>query len=178
MKNSQKEWLNDYNDFVGSDGQVPTELSQSVFENVQQLLNPNAWLVFFKLLGIHLVTGFISLSVCHQFGLNPFNTEKSLADWFMSVGGHQFCMVGCGVTFVSVSILAAGYFLTVEEIRALKRNDLLQNLSLGLISLGIFAAFGAEMALGIAGMWLLGSIVGGLLAMATVFRFKGIVSVS
>ena len=177
MSKNQNEWLIDYQEFVSSaEGRVPEELNAGVFARIQRLIKPNAWLVFLKLLGIHLVTGFLSLSVCHQFGLNPFNTEKSLADWFMQVGGHNICMLGCGITFASVSILAAGYFFSTEEIRALKENDILQNLSLGLISLGMFAAFGAQLALGVAGLWLLGSIVGGLLALAAVFKIKGVIA--
>lgn len=175
MSKNQNEWLGDYQEFLNSEGsQIPDKLNGDVFAKINRLIKPSAWVVFLKLLGIHLVTGFFSLSVCHQFGLNPFNTEKSLADWFMRVGGHHICMLGCGVTFVSVGVLAAGYFFTVEETRALKENDLLQNLSLGLISLGIFAAFGTELAIGVAGLWLLGSLIGGLAAMAVVFKFKGV----
>lgn len=175
MNQKNHEWQKDYQEFLNSETQeIPAELKQGTFLKVQSLIKPNAWMVFLKLLGIHAIVGFFSLSVCHQFGLNPFNTEKSLADWFMTVGGHHLCMVGCGITFVSVSILAAGYIFTTEEIRALRRHDLLHNISLGVISLGLFTAFGAELAFGIAAFWLLGSMVGGLLAMATVFKVKGI----
>lgn len=171
MKNN--DWVNDYQEFLNSDdSKIPNELNARVFLKIQQLINPSAWMVFFKLLAIHLVTGFLSLSVCHQFGLNPFNTERSIADWFMKVGGHHFCMLGCGVLFVGVSILAAGYFLTVEEIRALKRTSFLQNLSIGLISLGLFAALGAEFVISIAALWLLGAFIGGSIATKAILRFK------
>lgn len=173
MSERKNEWLTEYQDFINSESEtVPVELNEQVYQKVRSLIKPNAWIVFLKLLGIHAITGFLSLSVCHQFGMNPFNTEKSLAEWFMKVGGHHFCMLGCGITFVSISILAAGYLFTFEEARALKKNDLLQNLSLGLISLGVFAAFGAELALSVAGLWLLGSLLGGLIAMAAVFKIK------
>lgn len=177
MSEKKNDWLNEYQDFLSAEtASVPYDLKENVFLMVQKLIKPNAWVVFFRLLGIHAVTGFLSLSVCHQFGINPFNTERSLAEWFMKVGGHNICMFGCGVTFVSVSFLAAGYLFTAEEVRALKKNDLLQNLSLGLISLGVFAAFGAELALSVAGLWLLGSLIGGLAAMAAVFKIKGVYS--
>jgi hypothetical protein len=61
-------------------------------------------------------------------------------------------MIGCGITFVSVSLFAAGYFLKVEEVMALKRTEFLQSLSLGLISLWIFAVFGVELAVGMGGL--------------------------
>ena len=174
MKNlNENEWLHDYEDFIKSDGaEIPQDLKSKVFSNIQKLINPSAVIVFLKILGIHIGVGFLSLSICHQFGINPFNTEKSLTDWMMSVGGHHFCMFGCGVLFVSVSLLAAGYFLTMEEINALKRTEFLQTLVLGLISLGLFAMFGAELAIGIAGIWLLGGLIGGFVATEAVWRLK------
>ncbi len=175
MNNNNQDWTKDYQNFLEStQSEVPTQLSQSTHLMIQDLINPNAWFVFLKLLGIHSIVGGLSLSICHQFGLNPFNTEKSLADWFMTVGGHNLCMLGCGVLFVSVSFFAAGYFFSIEEVRALRKNDLLHNFSLGLISLGAFAAFGAELALSIAGLWLLGGFIGGLVSMAAVFKLKGV----
>ena len=170
---NNNEWLNDYQDFLNSDKvKVPDEVNANVLVNMQRLISPNALAVFLKLLGIHLVTGFLSLSVCHQFGFNPFNTERSLADWFMKLGGHHFCMFGCGTLFVGVSLLAAGYFFTVEEVRALRRTEFLQYLSLGLISLGLFTAFGVEFILSIAGLWLLGGLTGGFVASAAIWKVK------
>ncbi len=177
MKNlNENEWLQDYEEFIKSDGEdtekIPQDLKNKVYSNIQKLINPNALIVFLKILGIHLGVGFLSLSVCHQFGMNPFNTEKSLADLMMNVGGHHFCMFGCGVLFVSVSLFAAGYFLTIEEVNALKRTEFLQTVSLGIISLGLFTAFGAEIAMGIAVIWFLGGFVGGFAATHVIWRLK------
>lgn len=173
MSKKNNEWLNDYQDFLNSENtQVPKDVSSDLMLKMHSLINPSALVVFLKILAIHLVTGFLSLSVCHQFGMNPFNTNYSLADWFMTVGGHSVCMIGCGVTFVSISLFAAGYFLTVEEVKALKRTEFLQNLTLGLISLGLFAAVGAELAVGMAGLWLLGSLLGGFFATLAIGRIK------
>ncbi len=173
MKNSkEQEWLQDYEEFIGRESFVPEALTANIFSRIGKLINPNPIIVFFKILAIHLGVGFLSLSVCHQFGMNPFNTEYSLGDWFMKVGGYNACMMGCGVSFVSISLFAAGYLLTIEEVNALKRTELLQNLSLGLISLGFFAAFGVELALGMAGLWLFGSFVGGVAATEAIWKLK------
>ena len=175
MKSQNNEWLKDYEDFLKTDVEgVPQEVSAAVFSKIQKLISPSALVVFLKVLGLHIITGFLSLSICHQFGLNPFNTERSLADWFMEVGGHSFCMLGCGTLFVGVSLLAAGYFLTLEEVRSLKRTEFLQNLSLGLVSLGLFTAFGAQLILSVAGLWLLGGLIGGFVATEAVWRMKKI----
>ncbi len=173
MKNTKNKWLKDYEDFIKTEQpEVPPEVGQNVYYKITDLLNPSAMNVFLKILGLHLVTGFVSLSICHQFGLNPFNTQYSLADWFMKVGGHHFCMFGCGILFVSVSLFSAGYFLTIEEIKALKRTEFLQNLSLGLISLGLFTVFGVEIVLSIAGLWLLGALIGGFVATTIIGKIK------
>lgn len=173
MKNQNNEWLEDYQAFIDSDRTaIPPKVTETVFFKINDLLNPSAWLVFFKILGVHLVTGLLSLSFCHQFDLNPFKTQSSLTDWFTSVGGHHFCMLACGVLFVGLGILAAGLVLTVEEVKALKRTEFLQNFSLGIISLGLFAAFGAELILSIGIIWLLGGLIGGFIATLTVWKMK------
>ena len=172
MKNK---WSDEYKDFLNDDlntNALPNAVKNSVNFRIQKLMNPHALMVFMKIFVIHLAVGFLSLAVCHQFGINPFNTEKSLAEVMMSFGGHNFCMVGCGLLFVSLSVLAAGLFLNVEEINALKRTEFLQTLSLGVISLGLFAAFGTDLALGVAALWLLGSLIGGFAATETVWRLK------
>lgn len=177
MSEKHDKWLKEYQNFLNpktTTTSVPSELKLNTFSKIKSLIKPSAWMVFLKLLGLHTTVGFFSLSVCHQFGLNPFNTSRSLADWFMSVGGHHLCMLGCGIVFVSLSILIAGTFFTIEEVRALKRNDLLQNASLALISLGAFAAFGAELGIMIAGLWLLGGLIGGFLSTTFIFKFKRI----
>lgn len=171
--NDPKEWMKEYSEFVhAEETRVPRELNQKVLSHIQSLLNPSAWMVFAKLLGIHFVVGFFSLGICHQFGMNPFGTTRSMSDWFMDMWGHNVCMVGCGVIFVSFSILAAGYFLTVEEVKALRRTEFLQTLALGAFSLVVFAIFGTELALTFAGLWLLGALIGGFIATEAVWKLK------
>ncbi|OFZ31104.1 MAG: hypothetical protein A2622_00430 [Bdellovibrionales bacterium RIFCSPHIGHO2_01_FULL_40_29] len=174
-RKSDQDWAKDFQDFLQpEETRIPQELHSLVSTQISKWMNPNSWVVFSKLVGIHLVVGSLSLSFCHQFGMNPFQTEKSLADWFMRVGGHHVCMFACGILFVGISLLAAGYFLKIEEINALRKNDLTQSLSLGVLSLGLFAVFGAELAIGFASIWLVGGLIGGWLATETVWRLKQI----
>lgn len=171
--NDPKEWMKEYSEFLNADEiRVPRELNENVLGNIHSLLNPSAWAVFAKILGIHVVVGFFSLAICHQFGMNPFVTTRSLSDWFMDMWGHSVCMIGCGVIFVSFSIFAAGYFLSVEEVKALRRTEFLQTLALGTASLIMFSVLGAELALTFAGLWLLGALIGGFVATETVWKMK------
>lgn len=169
--NDPKKWVSEYESFLQSESStVPPEISAQVLNKMSVLLNPSAWLVFAKVLGIHMLVGFLSLGVCHQFGMNPFGTNQSLDSWFMAMLGHNGCMIACGILFTGAGVLTAGYFLNIEELRALKQTQFLQNLALGSFSLLVFVIFGAEIALTIAGLWFLGSIVGGILA--TQFAWK------
>jgi len=169
--NDHKKWLSEYEAFLQSETTlVPKEVSALVLNKMAKLLNPSAWFVFAKVLGIQTLVGFLSLGVCHQFGMNPFGTDQSLDSWFMSMLGHNGCMIACGALFAGTGVLTAGYFLKIEELRALKQTEFLQTLALGAASLSLFIIFGAEMALTIAGLWFLGAVIGGILA--TEFAWK------
>jgi hypothetical protein len=171
--NESKKSLTEYEAFLKFENvAVPKELSARVFSAMKDLLNPSGWAVFFKILGIHITVGFLSLSICHQFGMNPFATNISLDSWFMSMWGHGTCMVACGILFVGLSFLSAGYFLSIEEVRALRRTEFIQTFTLGIVSLMMFAAFGAELALTFAGLWLLGGLIGGFVATEAVWFLR------
>ncbi len=173
MKTKKNEWLSEYQYFIAEDSApVPEGISKNVFVKMKGLLHPSAWKVFFKILVVQLTTGFLSLSICHQFGVNPFNTSRSLETVFMSLGGHPICMVLCGILFVGTGLLAAGFFLTVEEIVALKKTKAQQFLAISLISLGTLAAFGAEIIFSIGLLWLVGAILGSFLATETIWKLK------
>lgn len=173
MKNNNMDWLLEYEEFLNADkSEMPEDVHQRVLAKLKQLVEPSAFVVFLKVLGIHSVIGFLSLSICHQFGLNPFNTDKSLADWMMHVGGHHACMVGCGVLFVGLSLFLAGYFLSIEEVIALKRTKVLQTLSLGVISMSLLIAVGAQVALTIGALWFVGAMIGGMVAVETSLILK------
>jgi hypothetical protein len=168
-----KENLANYEEFLNTEEiEVPRELMQSVLTQIHSLLHPSAWLVFGKLLGIHLVIGFLSLSICHQFDMNPFGTEHSLSDWFMSTWGNSACMISCGVFFVSFSILTAGYFLSAEEFRVMRRTEIIQILALGSLSLIVFYFLGTALALAIAALWLTGALFGGLITTEAMWALR------
>lgn len=170
-----KKWLSEYEAFLKSEEvKVPTEISERVFSRMEKLINPNAWLVFAKISGIHLAVGFLSLGICHQFNMNPFGTKYSIAEWFMAMGGHSICMILCGGLFLGLSVFVAGYFLTIEEVKALKRTEFIQTLSLSVASLTVFAFFGGEFAVTFAGLWLLGALMGGFAATEIVWKMKSL----
>lgn len=174
----KKSQVEEYQTFLQSDEvRVSQEITSEIFKKMERLLHPRAEVVFLKLLAVHVVFGFLSLSICHQFNMNPFGTHFSLADWFMKMGGHNICMAFCGTLFLGGSILTAGSFLSIEELRVLRSTEFLYLLGLSLGSLVIFAIFGAELAGIFTLFWFVGSLMGGYLASQVVWRLKVLHSV-
>ncbi|MGE0527892.1 MAG: hypothetical protein AB7G93_13150 [Bdellovibrionales bacterium] len=171
MKFTEKEWLEDFKEFVQAEGvPVPKDVSDNILKRIHADMNPSAWIVFFKLLGIHLVVGTLSLAICSQFGLNPFHTNFSLSEYFMKFG-HSTCMIFCGVLFIGLTIMLGQLALLKEELLVLSRNAPLQVFGLSVFSMAAFIGFGAEVVLGIGILWFIGAMIGGVLA-AKVFARK------
>lgn len=172
MNPREQQWLKEFREFVNAeDAEVPPSVCKSILQKVHMALNPPWYLIFVKILGVHLFTGTLSLAVCDHFEMNPFKTEFSLSEYFMKFG-HSTCMVFCGVFFIGISIFASGYILRSEELRVLRRSAFIQSLGLGAISLFGFWLFGAEIAISIALLWLIGALIGGISISELVFRMR------
>jgi len=170
MKPSERQWLQEYHDFLNAEEvSVPPELSQRVLKLIKSKMLPSMPQIFVKLLMLHLPVGILSLFVCDQFGMSPFDTNFSLARYFMYFG-HSFCMFLCGSFFIGGSILISGFILNSHEIRALRKKSYIQSFFLAGISYGSFLMFGAEITLNIAILWLLGAILGGIISSEMIFR--------
>lgn len=171
--NSKKreEWIQEFTEFCQSsfdDAQVP----QGLRSKISLRLFPNPWAVFSKIAAVHCIVGFLSLSVCHQFDLNPFNTSYSLMDFWMKTAGHSWCMIFCGVFFVATTYLMANFFLSLEELESVRRHKWMQLGTLSLASLAVFYFFGAELIGVFVGLWILGVLFGGILSIEGSFRFR------
>jgi hypothetical protein len=168
--NSEKSWRDDFAEFVAA-GSEP-QASAALAARVRRRLFPNPVTVFAKVLALHAVFGFFSLAVCHQFGLNPFGTDRSLADWFMNVGGENFCMIACGVVFIGLTYIVAALFLSLEEFEAVRRHEWLQTALIGLGSLAAFYFFGAKLVTAVALLWAAGALIGGLASIELTYRWQ------
>lgn len=171
-KLNENEWLKEFNEFMSAQPiEPPKHISDLILMNVKKMMNPSPWIVFLKLLVVHSIFGTLSLAICNQFGLNPFNTQLSLSEYFMTFG-HTVCMPLCGVIFVSFSVLAAWMILNRDEFRVLKKNYFIQIFSLGFLSLATFMALGAQMSLGLSILWLTGALIGGAIPTWTLSHKK------
>lgn len=156
-----QEWIEEFQEFMGADqAQVPKALSDSVLTRVHKDLNPSSWLVFAKVSAIHAVMGFITLLFCPQFGLG-FTDGMGLMALFMRFG-DQACMLGCGAVFMGGSLLTASLVLRNEELRVIRKTEILQVSTLALLSMGVFICAGVGVVASLGAFWVLGSILGGL----------------
>ncbi len=168
---NKEEWLKEFIEFSEMKAdqiQVP----ESAFAKLKKRIFPNPWMVFSKVTAIHVVIGFLSLAVCNQFGLNPFQTNQSLTNWFMKIAGHNFCMLLCGTFFMATTYLLANLFLNLEELESIKRYEWLQTGIIGLASLAAFYFFGAELVGTVTALWIVGAFIGGYVSIEGSYRFR------
>ncbi len=174
--NEKEKWLMEFSEFsnIRSDeSQVPPGL----FKKLKKRLFPNPWMVFGKIAGIHAVVGYLSLAVCTQFGLNPFETNQSLTNWFMKIAGHNFCMLLCGLFFMATTYGLSNLFLNLEELEAIRRFEWLQTAIMGLVSLAAFYFFGAELVGTFVILWAIGALIGGILSIEGSYRLRRLLTV-
>jgi len=156
-----QEWIEEFQDFMGAEqAQVPKEVGDSILSRIHKDLSPSPWLVFAKVSAIHAVMGFITLLFCPQFGLG-FTDGMGLMALFMRFG-DQACMVGCGAVFMGGSLFTASLVLRNEELRVIRKTELLQVSTLALLSMGVFICAGLGVVASLGAFWGLGSIIGGL----------------
>lgn len=165
----KNEWLKEFTEFSNV---KPEQVPASVSSGLKRRLFPSPWIVFGKVVTVHAIVGFLSLAVCNQFGLNPFNTQQSLTDWFMKVAGHNFCMLLCGTFFMMTTYILANLILSLEEIESIKRHEWLQTGIIGLLSLAAFHFFGAELVGAFMLLWIAGAFIGGLLSIEGSYRIR------
>lgn len=145
----------------------PRSLTENIFQMVHKDLNPSIWELFSKLALIQMIVGSLSLLICSQFGIGP----GPLVHAFM-VFGETACMALCGGLFLGVGAFAAMHFLSRPEIELIRTTGYLPMLAMGILSLGIFFGFGAEIVVSLAFVWLLGGFVGALIVVEASCRFR------
>jgi hypothetical protein len=146
-------------------GGPPELITSKILEKVRRDLNPSAFLIFVKLAGLQVVTGFVTMLYCPQFGIS-LTSSSGVMSFLMKYDEH-ICMAACGALFLSLCGLSIVLFFRPEELRELRRNQLALFSSLGIGSLGIFVCFGSGVLSTLGMAWFLGSIIGAL----TTFNF-------
>jgi hypothetical protein len=156
-----KDVKKDFADFV-SDAETsagPRILNQ-IYENITR---PSPWTAATKLGVAHVLSSFLTLMACSQFGVRLFFPGHGLMHYFMQVS-PTFCMTFCGALYFACTFLFARAIFTYDEFLLIIRNKVLSILSVGFISLGAFALVSHEVTFEAGILWLFGAIVGAELA--------------
>lgn len=162
----------EFKEFMQTPGaQPPASLSSRVRDGIVQRLNPSQLQVFARLAAIHAISGAITLMMCPQFGFRLIGEGMGISHYFMFLG-EVGCIVACGVFFLGTSALVAALALKPEEVRAVRRHELLQISSVVFLSLGVFAMLRAEIVLGFAIAWIVGSVLGGIAMLELGWRVR------
>lgn len=168
MKKDFSGWDKDFAEFLNIEGQEPpSHVTQRIMEIVHKDFNPSAWHVISRLAMIQAVVGGFSLLICAQFGIGP----GPLMHVFMQLG-ETLCMALCGALFLGLSALSATLLLEAPEVRLIRNSGYLPLFIMGVLSLGIFFGFGAEIVSSLAFVWLLGGFIGGLLAIELGWKLR------
>lgn len=158
---SNEEWLAEFQEFLAApEARPPQAISDRILAIVHKDLNPPAWLVFSKVAMIHVFVGTLSLLACPQFGVGPLQ-GYGLMNFLMQFG-HSVCMLACGAFFVSGTALVASLVLRPEEVRVVRKTELLQFAILSLLSVGVFLCLGTSVVVSLFSIWFAGSVLGGL----------------
>jgi hypothetical protein len=108
---------------------------------VESDLHPSWGRVLGKALGVHVVVGAGTLSVCPQFGFAPGRSQVLFE--FLMRYGHAACTAACGGFFLGMSALSVALVLRREEVALLRRHRVFPWVSLSIFSLLFFRAVGA-----------------------------------
>lgn len=161
-----KEWADEFQSFASAEEVAPPrKLSSHILTKVRADLNPSSWFVFSKLVFIHLLVGTLTLLACPQLGINILPGHGLMAV-FMKLG-ETGCTAACGAFFLGTSTFMASLLLRPDEIRTIRRTELIQIAALSLLSLAIFLSVGASTVTSLVLAWTIGSVVGAL----TTFEF-------
>jgi hypothetical protein len=158
-----KDIKKDFEAFVSDDH--PAASSYVLGKIHTQLQNelPSPWKAATKLGVAHLISSFVILMACAQFGVRLFFSGHGLMHYFMQIS-PTFCMSFCGGLYLASTFLLARVILTRDEFLVIYRSKVLSILSLAFMSLGGFALVSHEVTFQAGILWLFGAIVGAELA--------------
>lgn len=101
----------------------PAGVSARVRLKIEADLNPDLKRVFLESLGLHAVSGAVTLLFCPQFGIGPLGGGRGLMGFIESYG-HAVCGLFCGAFFMSLTAFLAPFWLSSPVRTALSRNAL------------------------------------------------------
>jgi hypothetical protein len=165
---------NDFQEFQApeSEERVPRRLSEKVFQTIHSKLSPSFLQVFSKMMILQSGLGALTLLVCPQFEV----AVLSHAGIFHILNHIHplICIAACGAFFVGVSAAASAFFLSWDEIQAIRKWKMAPLPVLGALALMSFHFLGATIVWIEALVWLMAAALAGwvLFEMTWKIRFR------
>jgi hypothetical protein len=153
---------------------ISNETNKKIFTEIKNRLMPDLKKVIAKVLGIHILSALLTLTVCPQMGFSLIENKINLMDFFMKLGPH-FCDFACGTFFTSVSVGFIYLVLSKDEFRFLRYHPWLMVSTMILTSMGFLLMLNPHLFVQFTFLWLTGAIIGVLGSMEIGFRLsKGV----
>lgn len=164
MKTHDKKLSEEFGDFLDANEIDPPKVaSEYILSRIHDDLNPSQQRVFIKVLSIHILVSFFTLSFCSQFGIRTLPVFDLMFS-MMNLVGERYCMAFCGLFYIGSSALFLSFILRPEEIAVIRKNRIFKLTLLTGVSLGILISFGATVLLVPGILWFTGCLIGGFLS--------------
>lgn len=115
----------DYMEFMNTeDSSVPKNIDINVKKFIATNIKVTIGFVFKKLFAIHVISAFITLSICPQFGVRFFSSiEHGIAGIVMQYG-TIICGMFCGAVFMGTTAILSIILFKKSELAVLYKNSL------------------------------------------------------
>lgn len=108
---------------------------------------------------IHLLSSFVTLLICPQFGVRLFFDGHGLMGFFMRAGSEA-CFIFCGAFYLGVTFLIARNTLQPDAWIMIRKVRVLFAVVLAFLSMGALTMIGNKLSFEMGLMWFLGAYVG------------------
>lgn len=149
----------DFQDFMeNKENTPPRNLDDTIYKIISKDLTPSTSIIFFKLLGLQLILGSLTMLFCPQFELSLTN-HYELFHYFHHNFGDIVCMIICGFIFMGPTGIMASIILSSEEIRTIKFSVPLYYMAITGLSMSLFLSLGASFYFEYATIWAISCVI-------------------
>jgi hypothetical protein len=169
---SEQEMLRQFAEFIDADPTAPSKgMDEAVLRIVSKDLRPAPWKVFAKLTLVEVTAGLVTLTLCPQFGLG-FGTHNEFLHRLHAATSPAIFYFLCGVLFVTIGAALGGLVLTRHEIRAVSHTRNRYFAVYSVLAYMTLVTLGPEVFVAGSLIWIVGAMLGNVLAYGAVIRLR------
>lgn len=168
----EQELRREFAEFVDVEPATPaTGVDNTVLNMVARDLRPTPWKIFVKLTLVEVAAGLATLTVCPQFGLGFVRHNALLHDLHVATSPGVFYLL-CGVLFVTLGAVLAGFVLTRHEIRAISHASNRYFALYSILAYLVLVVLSPELFVAASLTWIVGALLGNILGYAAAVRIR------